>query len=110
VAWLHDVRRILAQRSRSPPQRVCPDCGSILVRNQVTVMKFSAAALALLLLAACKPATATYGHSDPSDPASPVSPVTYRSSLGSYASQRPVSPADWRQQNERVAPQPRGAQ
>lgn len=72
-------------------------------------MKFLAAALALLL-AACKPATTSHVFPDPSDPSVPVAPATYRSSLGSYVSQRPVAPADWRSQNERVTPQPRGSQ
>lgn len=71
-------------------------------------MKLLAAALALLL-AACKPATTSLAIAEAADPAVPIAPVTYRSSLGTYAGQRPVGPGDWRQQNERVAPQPRGA-
>jgi hypothetical protein len=69
-------------------------------------MKFLVAALALLL-AACKPVTPFDPGTDPADPGVRVAPVAYRSTLGSYVSQRPVDPADWRQQNERVAPQPR---
>ena len=41
---------------------------------------------------------------DPSDPNVRVRPVAYRSTIGSYTSQRPVSPSDWREQNERVTP------
>lgn len=63
-----------------------------------------------LLLAACKTVTTSHGLSDPSDPAAPVAPVSYRSALDAYVSQRPVAPADWRQRNERVTPQPRGGQ
>ncbi|NWG25260.1 MAG: hypothetical protein HXY30_12760 [Pseudorhodoplanes sp.] len=69
-------------------------------------MKFLVAALALLL-AACKPLTSLDPGADPAEPDARVAPVAYRSTLGSYVSQRPVDPADWRQQNERIAPQPR---
>lgn len=39
-----------------------------------------------------------------------VPPVSYRPVLSGYVSQRPVAPAAWRQQNERVAPQPKSDQ
>ena len=42
---------------------------------------------------------------DPSDPTARAPPVGYRSTIGSYKSQRPVEPAPWGEQNERVAPQ-----
>jgi hypothetical protein len=41
---------------------------------------------------------------DPSDAAARVAPTGYRPVLGGYVSQRPVAPASWREQNERVAP------
>jgi hypothetical protein len=41
----------------------------------------------------------------PADPASPARPAAYRSVVGGYASERPRDPADWRDSNERVAPQ-----
>jgi hypothetical protein len=41
---------------------------------------------------------------DPSDPTVRVRATEYRPVLGSYAAQRPVEPAPWREQNERVAP------
>ena len=44
---------------------------------------------------------------DPADPAARVPAVRYRSTIGPYASQRPVDPAPWAEQNERVAPAPR---
>lgn len=44
---------------------------------------------------------------DPADPAARVPAVRYRSTIGPYASQRPVDPAPWGEQNERVAPAPR---
>jgi hypothetical protein len=44
---------------------------------------------------------------DPSDPAARAPPVGYRSTIGSYKSQRPVEPAPWGEQNERVAPRPK---
>ncbi len=36
-----------------------------------------------------------------------VPPSAYRSTLGSYTSQRPVEPTPWREQNERIAPSPK---
>ena len=44
---------------------------------------------------------------DPADPAARVPAVRYRSTIGPYTSQRPVEPAPWGEQNERVAPEPR---
>jgi hypothetical protein len=58
-----------------------------------------------LLLAACKPQTYPIAGADPADPQVPVPPVRYQSALGSYVSQRPVAPSNWREQNQRVAPQ-----
>lgn len=71
------------------------------------IMKFIAIALALLA-AACKPVSMPFAGADPSDPSVPVLPVRYQSSLGAYESQRPVAPGSWREQNERVTPQPKG--
>jgi hypothetical protein len=68
----------------------------------------------LCVAALCLPAAACFGASerplagrDPADPAARVPPAAYRSTLGPYARQRPVEPASWREQNERVAPAPR---
>jgi len=44
---------------------------------------------------------------DPSDASAPVPPASYRSTVASYASQGPVEPRPWREQNERVAPAPK---
>ena len=55
-------------------------------------------------LAACTTTSAPIEGADPSHPNAQVRPVGYQSTLGSYSSQRPVSPSDWREQNERVAP------
>ena len=41
---------------------------------------------------------------DPSDPKARAPATAYRPVLGGYVSQRPVEPAPWRQQNDRVAP------
>jgi hypothetical protein len=68
----------------------------------------------LCLAALCLPMAACFGAAerplarpDPSDPATRVPPASYRSTLGGYSSQRPVEPAPWREQNERVAPRRR---
>ena len=70
-------------------------------------MKFIVIALALLA-AACKPLSYPFAGGDPSDPSVPVPKTRYQSSLGAYERQRPVEPGPWRQQNEQVAPQPKG--
>ena len=44
---------------------------------------------------------------DPANPAARVPAVRYRSTIGPYTSQRPVDPAPWGEQNERVAPEPK---
>ena len=79
--------------------RVAPSgaWGSVLLR-------WSAVLGSAAVLAACTATGAPVVGADPSDPNAGVSPVRYRSTLGSYSSQRPVAPSDWRQQNERVAP------
>jgi hypothetical protein len=61
------------------------------------------AALSLLSGCAGTPARLLAGP-DPSDPAVRVPPAAYRPAVGGYTSQRPVAPAPWREQNERVAP------
>jgi hypothetical protein len=70
-------------------------------------MKFIAIALALFA-AACKPVSTPFAGADPADPSVPVPATRYQSSLGAYESQRPVAPGSWREQNERVTPQPKG--
>jgi hypothetical protein len=44
---------------------------------------------------------------DPAGAAAQVRPLTDASVLGPYQSFRPVTPRSWREQNERVTPQPR---
>lgn len=42
--------------------------------------------------------------SDPADASVRVQPAAYRSVVAGYASQRPVGPKPWREQNDSVAP------
>lgn len=44
---------------------------------------------------------------DPADPSARAAAVGYRPTIGPYASQRPVDPKPWQQQNERVSPTPK---
>jgi hypothetical protein len=61
-----------------------------------------------LLAAGCAGAPASpHAGADPADPAARVPRAAYRSTIEPYRRQRPVEPADWREQNERVAPAPR---
>jgi hypothetical protein len=46
--------------------------------------------------------------SDPSNPGDRAPRVDYRSTVGSYKSQRPVEPAPWGEQSQRVTPQKSG--
>lgn len=70
---------------------------------------FAPAAALALLLSGCNwdPPADPYFGPNPADPAAAVSPVTDVSVRGPYQSFRPVQPRSWREQNERVAPQPR---
>ncbi len=43
---------------------------------------------------------------EPSQPSARVPAVGYRSTTAPYVSRRPVDPAPWSEQNERVAPPP----
>lgn len=61
----------------------------------------------MLLAAACRPVSYPLTGADPSDPSAPVPAARYQSALGAYERQRPVEPLPWREQNERVAPQPK---
>jgi hypothetical protein len=69
-----------------------------------------AAGLALLAGCADAPRTPVAGGPDPADPAARVPGVDYRSTVGTYKSQRPVEPAPWGEQNERVTPAPKSGQ
>jgi hypothetical protein len=61
-----------------------------------------------LLAAACSAApTRPSAGPDPANPQAHTPAATYRPVLGGYQSQRPVEPAPWREQNERVAPAPK---
>jgi hypothetical protein len=63
------------------------------------------------LLTACADAPRTpVAGPDPADPGARSPRVDYRSTVGSYKSQRPVDPAPWGAQTERVAPAPKSGQ
>ena len=65
-----------------------------------------------LLLAGCAdaPRSPMAGGPDPADPAARAPRVDYRSTIGAYKGQRPVEPAPWGEQNERVTPAPKSGQ
>jgi hypothetical protein len=62
---------------------------------------------AIVILAGCTPLPRVAAQGEPSDPGAPAKPVAYRSTLGPYQSGRPVDPAPWGAQNQRVTPQPK---
>jgi len=65
-----------------------------------------ASAICILALALARPAFAEtpISGANPSRSDARVPAVTYRSVLDGYTSQRPVAPAPWREQNDRVTP------
>jgi hypothetical protein len=70
-------------------------------------LDFIAALAIFLMTAGCSAAPPSpVAGVDPANPQARVRPVAYRSVIGPYVSQRPVEPAPWTEQNERVAPQP----
>lgn len=56
---------------------------------------------------ACMPRSARLAAADPADPAARVKGVEYRSTIAPYSSQRPATPAPWRERNMDVTPKPR---
>jgi hypothetical protein len=75
------------------------------------VVVLAALAGLVLLLAGCAdPPRSPATWPDPADPGAPAPRVEYRSTVGAYRSQRPVDPAPWVEQNERVAPAPKSGQ
>jgi hypothetical protein len=47
---------------------------------------------------------------DPANPYARTPAVSYRSTVAPFTSRRPVEPAPWQEQNERVAPAPKSGQ
>jgi hypothetical protein len=68
------------------------------------------ATLAILLAGCTDAPRSPAAGADPADPQARAPRVDYRSNIGSYKSQRPVSPGPWREQNEQVAPAPKSGQ
>ena len=65
---------------------------------------FGAILLCLLTSACFSTPERPVAGPDPSDPNARAPATAYRPVLGGYVSQRPVEPAPWRKQNDRVAP------
>jgi hypothetical protein len=64
--------------------------------------------VAALLLAGWRDAPVRpFNQQNPADPWAPAPRVRYRSTIGPYKSRRPIEPAPWTEQNQRVAPQPK---
>jgi hypothetical protein len=92
--------------------------GRFAASERLRKMSSGAPVASLLLLLVLAPLTHGCGGAppvpltaaDPSDPAARAPRVGYRSTIGSYKSQRPVDPGPWGAQNERVAPRPKSGQ
>jgi len=72
-------------------------------------IRFSAIAL-LLALGGWRDAPVPPVPADPADPRASVPRAGYRSTIGTYTSRRPVSPAPWGAGNAPVAPPPKSDQ
>jgi hypothetical protein len=71
-------------------------------------IRFGVIAMVSGLLTACADAPrAPVAGADPADPGARSPRVDFRPAVGSYKSRRPVDPAPWGTQNERVAPAPK---
>ena len=79
-------------------------------RLRLGALAVAAGLAALPVGCADAPRTPVAGGPDPADPAARVPRVDYRSTTGAYKSQRPVEPAPWGEQNERVMPAPKSGQ
>ena len=75
-------------------------------------LRYGAIALMVALgLASCRDAPMSPAAAPgPADPKAPAPRVGYRSTIAPYKSQRPVDPAPWGEQNERVTPAPKSGQ
>ena len=81
---------------------------SAALTRQGRALRLAAIGLLAALAQGCSAITASpFSGPDPSDPTVRVPTVSYRSTIAAYASQRPVEPRSWRDQNERVAPAPK---
>jgi hypothetical protein len=68
----------------------------------------AAVAVTLAALAVgCSVPPPVLAERDPSDPGAKAPPVAYRSAIEPYTPQRPVGPAPWQEQNQRITPAPR---
>jgi len=76
--------------------------------RRVRLTAIAAIIATALPAAGCNPVTTPSTARDPADPASRVAGVGYRSTISPYTSMRPVTPSQWRERNDSVAPQPDG--
>ncbi len=81
---------------------------AVMARQQSAMGRvFLVASFATLTSACVTPPRSPLTAADPSNPSARVSALRYRSTLSPYTSQRPVEPAPWREQTERLPPQPK---
>ncbi len=79
-------------------------CGTKLYGRYQACFSWAVMTAMAVGLAGCAAISAPVVGPDPSDPNVPVPRVGYRSTVGPYTSQRPVSPVPWQEQNQLVAP------
>jgi hypothetical protein len=86
--------------------RICTRAAALGPQRVRSAGRVAALAAAVILLNACSQTPQRLAGPDPSDPQAPARPAAYRPVIGPYASQRPVEPLPWRDQNDRLTPAP----
>ena len=107
IAAISAIRITFPRTLRHAPWRAA---GTAVVK--LLNARFGAVALlpvAVLLAAWSDSPVPPLHKSNPADPRAPAPRVGYRSTIAPYKSRRPVEPAPWREQNRRIAPQPKSS-
>ena len=76
---------------------------AVVARPRSRLQRLAALAFCALV-GGCSATAPPQTVADPANPSAP--PVAYRSTVAPYKGYRPVDPAPWREQNDRIAPQP----
>ena len=93
----------LARKLRYAPLRAAGAASAELFNAKLGAVALLPVAV-LLLAAWSDPPVPLSTEPNPADPRAPAPRVGYRSTIAPYKSRRPVEPAPWGEQNQRVAP------
>lgn len=93
--------------AQNPARRAAVGSAAALMPPRLTIPLLL---MVLLAVAGCTATPAAPLPPNPSDPDVPIPRTAYRSTLGSYTSQRPAVPSPWQKQNEQVTPAPKSGE